>query len=289
VGFLYKKSSSGVKLKIMKKLIVFLFLVFVSIPFIAKADLTTDYNTQYNALQQQILNLQNQEQQAMQSQANQPIPISAMQGVMETIQAEYQNKIGAIKSQEQQLYTNYQNAIAEQVSQNTNNAIQQTNNSSCGANSHYNSIDGKCYCDIGYDSPGGNKCMTYAQTCQASLGTNSYADTTTGACHCNDGYQFNTSGTGCTAIQATATITPKPTNQEITPPVITQQTINQNSNPPPVKKIITEKTVQSTANVQNVLEQEPTKIVAQTQSQTKSKTSNNIFSNMWNFIKNIFK
>jgi len=87
-----------------------------------------------------------------------------------------------------------------------------------------------------------------------------------------------------------------------TPPVVTQQPTNQVSNPPPIKKVITEKPVQPTTTINNTQEQNPTSSNQQqlgfspindtpqtpSNNQTNSKP-HNIFSNIWNFIKNIFK
>lgn len=146
-----------------------------------------------------------------------------------------------------------------------NKLNQQLQASSCPTNSHYNSDDSKCYCNVGYAN-NGSKCVTFTQNCQLSMGSNSYADNT-GKCSCNTGYQLNVSQTECVAISPVTT-TPPVVVKTLT---ITQQPTNQIPN-----TTITENTTEA-------------KIQPQVQPNPKPKVSNNILSNIWGFFKNIFK
>ena len=78
------------------------------------------------------------------------------------------------------------------------------------------------------------------------------------------------------------------------PTVVTPQPVKQTPNPPPAKKVVVEKSVQPVTTVQNVqpatagAKIQP-QVQAEPKPQTKTNASKNIFSNIWNFVKNIFK
>jgi len=84
-------------------------------------------------------------------------------------------------------------------------------------------------------------------------------------------------------VQTPAITQPPATTQ---PPVVTQQPIKQISNPPPVEKTV-QPASHLTADQINSIRQ-PFGIPTQHAAKPQTK-SNNIFSNIWNFIKNIFK
>ena len=85
----------------------------------------------------------------------------------------------------------------------------------------------------------------------------------------------------------------QPTTSVATPPVVTPQPAKQAINPPPVKKVNTEKPAQPTNTIQSTPEQNPVAGNNQTSikvaPQTKPVTSDNIFTRVWSFVKNIFK
>ena len=89
----------------------------------------------------------------------------------------------------------------------------------------------------------------------------------------------------------------QPTTSVATPPVVapvvTPQPVKQAINPPPVKKVNTEKPAQPTNTIQSTPEQNPVAGNNQTSikvaPQTKPVTSDNIFTRVWSFVKNIFK
>ena len=171
----------------MKKIIiVFLFFAFIFVPLVSKADLTSDYNAQYNALQQQIIDIKTQYYIDLKNIDGTAGFLAQANGLKQKATDEANAKIQQIQLQEQQLYLNYQSALSSQQTQ------QQT---TCPANS-YNS-NGQCVCSNGYVGSG-SSCITYNQACQNQYGVNSYGDASN--CYCNAGYQWNTSRTGCVAI-----------------------------------------------------------------------------------------
>jgi hypothetical protein len=106
--------------------------------------------------------------------------------------------------------------------------------------------------------------------------------------------QTTTTSATPTAVTQTPAITqPSVVTQQ---PVVAQQPTNQISNPPPpvVKNVVTETSVQPTTVIKNTQNQQPTAKTAQTQNQQQPRpqaepnTSNNIFLNAWNFIRNLF-
>jgi hypothetical protein len=179
----------------MKKIIiVFLFLAFIFVPLISKADLTSDYNAQYNALQQQIIDIKTQYYIDLKNIDGTAGFLAQANGLKQKATDEANAKIQQIQLQEQQLYLNYQSALSSQQTQQTQQT-QQVQQQTCPANS-YNS-NGQCVCNNGYVGSG-SSCITYNQACQNQYGVNSYGDASN--CYCNAGYQWNTSRTGCVAI-----------------------------------------------------------------------------------------
>lgn len=100
-------------------------------------------------------------------------------------------------------------------------------------------------------------------------------------------------------VSAQPTVIDKPPVAAIKPPVVTKHPTAKVSNPSPVKSVITEKPVQPATIVQNTQEQQsittqaqnqpPAQSQQQPEPQTKPKSSNNVFLEIWNFIKNILK
>jgi|GEM_PF-6819365 uncharacterized protein YgiM (DUF1202 family) len=187
-------------------LLVFFLLIFL--PFIARADVTTDYNKQYNLLQQQILDIKTQYYGYIAGLQNSGNSLQAVQGEETKALNDANTLIAKIQIQEQQLALNYQNQVNTQL-----DVLQQkvdqaqatlvTFNNNCASNNGYVGADHNCYCNDGYQwDDSKTVCITYNQSCQNKYGINSYGDKN--YCHCSNGFAFNSGNTACIEKKTTS-------------------------------------------------------------------------------------
>lgn len=169
----------------------------------------------------------------------------------------------------------------------------------CYANSSL--VNNQCVCNDGYINRDGNSCISYTDDCIRQNGAHSIGakgQNNNSICSCEDGFTWNDIQKACVKNVITPVISPQPVNL------------------PPVKKVAPEETVQPASHltqdqINSLLEgKNSTTVNGDTpvgqmtkeqiqeylntinppaQAPQQPKTSNNIFSSIWNFIKNIFK
>jgi len=140
-------------------------------------------------------------------------------------------------------------------------------------------INNQCVCKNGYINRNGS-CISYTDDCIRMFGAHTVGvkgQSNNSSCDCENGFEWNSTQTACIK-----TIAPEP--------------VKQASNPPPVEKNIEDNPTKPTTNVNDknidssIQPQLGSSNINSPQTpQDKPVKKANIFLNIWNFIKNIFK
>jgi hypothetical protein len=191
--------------------------------------------------------------------------------------------------------------------------LNQINNRNCvrsfGENSFYNSLNSRCECNSGFLVNSFGLCLPKAQVIQAGcvkqLGLNVRYDSSTNKCMCTNDYRINPTSGKCASMDSICAeeygdnVHPKDDTcvcndgfemkdkkcvSVVSAPVSAPKTTT-------TQKYTAENSVQPATNAENIeIPKTETQIQTPTQPQPQPQTkSKNIFLNIWNFIKGLFK